>query len=58
MSTSKTKNGETRDVHFNCPAELSKKLRLTAALEDTTVTALIVAALEAYLSSFPPAEGH
>ncbi len=43
-----------KDVHFNCPAELNKRMRVYAALEDTTVTALIIDAVEAYLENKAP----
>ncbi|MDY5127765.1 MULTISPECIES: hypothetical protein [Actinotignum] len=38
-----------KDVHFNCPGLLAKKLQILAVIKETTLTALIVTALENYL---------
>lgn len=40
---------ETVHVHFMCPAELRTRLKVEAAQQGTTMTALIIEALEGYV---------
>lgn len=40
-----------KDVHFNCPADLSKHMRIYAAVNDTTVTNIIITAVQEYLAT-------
>ena len=42
---------ETAQLHCLIPAELHRDLRVLAAQEGTTVTTLVVAALEGYLAT-------
>ncbi|MGV9187864.1 hypothetical protein ACTOVJ_07165 [Arcanobacterium canis] len=46
--------GATKDVHFNCPADLLKQMRVYAALNDTNVTALIINSVTDYLDRQAP----
>lgn len=43
-----------RDVHFNCPVDLNRQMRVYAALNDTTVTAVIITAVKEYLEREAP----
>lgn len=38
-----------RSVHFNCPKELHRRMRVWAAENDSSMTALIIEAVTAYL---------
>lgn len=43
-----------KDVHFNCPSDLNKQMRVYAALNDTTVTSLIICAVTEFLDRQAP----
>ena len=42
---------ETVQLHCNIPSTMHRRLRIIAAEEDTTVTKLILGAVEGYLAS-------
>lgn len=45
-----TRAESTRDVHFNCPADVYKQLRVYCALSDKSMTAVIIEALGKHLA--------
>ncbi|VDG75796.1 Uncharacterised protein [Actinobaculum suis] len=38
-----------KDVHFNCPTGLHKRMRVYCALNDVTITSVIISAVNEYL---------
>ena len=42
---------DTAQLHCLIPADLHRQLRVTAALEDTNMTALVIAALEDFFAA-------